>query len=194
MSPVLKCSFFGEIVVTNVFVFAWRCDATHATGVSILLSMFISPLMNILLFSCLLVLGGTPDRKVWAERAEAAAAGPRLMVAQVFSVMEVLLKWLLVGGLSNKQDLPQLDLHWNHFLCSAAWACVKDYTHFEWLLHCFWNISVLSFSVPQHCTSRRWVPLRVPAKQKSFTFNTCAICDILCSHWLAHKHVNCITH
>lgn len=38
------------------------------------------------------------------------------------------------------------------------------------------------FSVPQHCRSRLWSPLRVPAKRHSFTFNTYAICDILCYH------------
>lgn len=178
ISHVLKCSLFGEII-TNVFVFAWHWYATHATGVSGLFSMSTSPLLNILLFSCLLVLGCTRDRKLWTERAEAAAAGPGLMVAQLFSVMEVLLKLLLVGGVSTQQDLLQPDFHWTHFLCSAPWACAKDHIQYGWLSQscCFFkNISV-SFSVPQHCRNRLWSPLRVPAKRQSFTFNTYAICD-----------------
>lgn len=131
ISHVLKCPLFGEIIMTVLFFFS-----AQATGVSILFSMFTSPLLNILLFSCLLPFGCTRDRKLWAERAEAAATGPGLMVAQLLSVMEVLLKWLLVGGFSTQQDFPQLDFHWTHFLCSAAWAYMKDHIKFKWPSQC----------------------------------------------------------
>lgn len=153
-SHVLKRSLLGEII-TNVFALAWHCDVTHATGVSILFIVSTSPLLKILLFSCLLVLCCT--RKLWTQRAEAAAAaGPRLMVVQLFSVMEVLLKWLLVGGVLAQHDLPQLDFHWTHFLCSAAWACVNDHIQYEWLSEscwCFLGFFWKHFSSGFQCTS-----------------------------------------
>lgn len=164
-SHVLKCSLFGEIL-TNVFVSARHCDVTHGTGVSIFFSKSTSPLLNILLFSCRLVLGCVRDRKLWTEKAGAAPAEPRLMVAQLFSMIELLLKWLFVGAVSIQQDLPQPVFHWTHFLCSAACACERDHIQYERPSRCcvFRNLLVLSFGVPRHCRSRLWSPLRVPAK------------------------------
>lgn len=126
----------------NVFGSVGYCNAIHTTGVSLLFAMSTSPLLHILLFSCCLVLGCMCDRKLGTDRAEAAAAGPRLV--QLVSVMEVLLKWLLVGGVSTHLDLSQLDFHWTHFLCSAAWACMwrRTLTINDSLAVCFRNISV----------------------------------------------------
>lgn len=139
----------------NVFGSVGYCSAVHTTGVSLLFAMSTSPLLHILLFSCLLVLGCMCDRKFWTESAEAAAAGPRL--AQLLSVMEALLKWLLVGGLSTHLDLPQLDFHWTHFLCSAAWACVWRRTlTINDSLVCFRNI---------------WVPLYLSVAEAHYDCN-----------------------
>lgn len=141
ISHVRKCSLFSETIM-NVFGSVWHCNAIHTSGVSLLFAMSTSPLLHILLFSCLLVLVCMCDRKFWTDRAEAAAAGPRLV--QLVSVKEALLKWLLVGGVSTHLDLPQLDFHWTHFLCSAAWACMwrRIFTINDSLIVCFWNISV----------------------------------------------------